>query len=237
VLDCGGAAETLTVRWLLDAVPPDAHPTLTPRRAGACQPCAPPAAPILELLTTTDDPEWRHACLCPEKGSAQPSVAYPVRLFVSDGRPGNEHVIEAQPFSVQVEADQPPCVDGVDPPPGSYVIDRTQPQRFQVVDVLDDRDVEASVDPAAQLQLTWAIWRTSDPAWRLVPLAGAHTLTFDASTLPVGERVRVRTQPIDRMGARATCADAVDVCTVSTCLPQLSPGACEEWVTWDLEVR
>jgi hypothetical protein len=152
---------------------------------------------------------------------------YTVVLDASDGSSS----VTSPVADVPVSPDAPPCITGEDPAAGSYVVDRTQTQSFQVTGVFDDRDPFGS----ASLTFAWSVWRESDPSWRVVPTHPQSTYALDASTFLVGEKVRVRVEAIDRTGALASgCAIDADDCTVSSCMPG---GACHKWKTWDLELR
>jgi hypothetical protein len=227
VVGCAGQPERLTARWSIDSMPAGSFPSLALAGSGACPPC--PAAPTQAVLTVETEvsaPGWQQVCFCSGKAAATPLGSYPVSVHISDGLKENE--LTAAPFDVRVDSDAPPCIDGTFPPAGSYVVDRTQPLTLTVVRVADDRD-------AATATLAWSLYTSSDPVWRAVPSYSGRQYSPDLAALPVGEHVRVRAVPLDRLGARAGCAPDAAVCTAPTCLPNLP--VCQEWVTWDLELR
>ena len=135
---------------------------------------------------------------------------------------------------VPVGADEPPCITGTNPVAGSYVVDRTELQEFDVDGVVDDRDVFGTDGIGFQ----WSVWREADPTWRPVPSWTLSTYQLDVSSFGVGEKVRVRAEALDRTGALVpptTCPPDADDCVVASCAS--APNACHKWKTWDLELR
>ena len=168
-------------------------------------------------------------CLWTDPVLGAATAMYDVAVEVDDGT-----TLAAGPVAnVPVGLDQPPCITGTNPVAGSYVVDRTQLQLFDVDGVADDRDLFG-----VGISFLWSVWRGSDPVWRTVPSWTLSTYQLDVSPFGVGENVRVRVEAIDRTGSLASPAicpiDAAD-CVVSSCAS--SPNLCHKWKTWDLELR
>jgi hypothetical protein len=105
-------------------------------------------------------------------------------------------------------------------------------QELAVTGAIDDLDPFGS----SALSFVWSIWREQDPVWRQVPDWSLPSYQLDTSDFGVGEKVRVRVQPADRLGARASCDVDADTCTPDSCLVP-SGGTCQAWMTWDLDLR
>lgn len=219
-----GTVEMLSYTWRITSMPGSARPVLT---AFANNDCMPPDAASGTTLTL---PSYTtQVCLWTDPTAMTTSTAmYSVELSASDGTNSSDKPVVA---NVTVSPDQPPCITGTQPVAGSYVVDRTLTQHFEVEGVFDDRDPFGS----ARLIYAWSVWRESDPSWRAVPLRPQSTYDLDTSGFLVGEKVRVRVEAIDRTGGRAVgCDPNADDCVVTSCIPV---GACHKWKTWDLELR
>jgi hypothetical protein len=220
--------ETLRYTWRIVGLPASSHAVIGPRPDQGLSPCpsTPPAGLGSEWTPTAkDDPA--HACLYPDVGGANYPDMYQVGVFVSDGTTE----VRTDLFAAAVRADLPPCLAGVAPPAGSLVVDRDEVQRFLVTGVIDDLDPFSSPG----LTFAWSIWRERDPVWRAVPSWTLPSYTLDPAGFGVGERVRVRVEPLDRTAQKAACDPDDDVCGTTSCL--VSGNVCQEWVTWDLELR
>jgi len=128
-------------------------------------------------------------CVYPDVGGVTTQFPYDVAMFVSDG---NTEVV-THTFTAGVRADLPPCLSGGAPVAGAYVVDRSEVQRFAVTGVVDDLDAFGT----ALLTYEWSIWRELDPVWRTVPNWSLGNYELDTSSFGVGEKVRVRVQPVD----------------------------------------
>ncbi len=227
--------ETMTYRWQLEGLPADSNAVLGPKPSkdssllgdGDCPPSPTPGLTKIYLPGASNAP--KAACLYTDVGGgvAVPDT-YQIALYVSDGTTE----IRSNLFSALVRIDLPPCMTGVTPAAGSYVVDRSEPQDFMVTGVVDDLDPFGS----PTLSFVWSVWREQDPTWRQVPDWSLPSYELDASSFGVGEKVRVRVEPADRMGLRAVCDDSADACVIDSCL--VPPGqSCQAWMTWDLELR
>lgn len=218
------AAETLTYTWRITDQPSGTKPVLTLDDGSGC---AKPTALAGPTATTTD--ATTQACLWTDPMIVGLSAMYSVALEVSDGTTTTVGPVG----DVPVGPDQAPCITGTDPVAGSYVVDRTVMQEFQVDGVADHRDPFGSPN----LTFAWSVWRGTDPVWRAVPSWTLSTYQLDVSAFGVGEDVRVRVEAIDRTGAHAPasiCPVDNDDCLVMSC--ESSP-VCHKWKTWDLELR
>ncbi|MCU1276829.1 MAG: hypothetical protein JWM53_375 [bacterium] len=218
---CPGA-EKLTYTWRIREQPSGTNPVLTLLDTSGCR--KPTATSGLRV--STSDPKAQ-VCLWTDPMIVGDLAMYSLAVDVSDGT--SSATLDAG--AVAVTVDEPPCITGTDPIAGSYVVDRTQLQQFDVDGVVDDRDLFG-----AGIGYAWSVWRQSDQTWRPVPSWTLSTYQLDVSSFGVGEKVRVRVEALDRTGARAsTCSlDSAD-CTVPSCAS--SPDVCHKWKTWDLELR
>jgi hypothetical protein len=192
-------------------------------------PCPPSPAPGLTTSWQAGLHDFPTAvCFYPDAGGQTTPDMYEVVVTVSDGTTG----IRSNVFEAPVRADLPPCLTGASPAAGSYVVDRDSVQELAVTGAEDDLDPFGSTG----LSFVWSIWREQDPTWRQVPDWSLPSYQLDTSDFGVGEKVRVRVQPADRMGVRASCDFEQDTCTGDSCL--VAPGQlCQAWTTWDLELR
>jgi hypothetical protein len=203
--------------------------TLTPLDSNGN--CAAPTASSSKTLVVTSP--MAQVCL-----NTDPSVAggsaYTVTLTVDDGN--NNPTGGLTPLSVGVSADEPPCITGVAPEAGDYVVDRTQIQQFDVAGVIDDRDTLGQ-----QLGLVWSVRRDSDTTWTEVPNWRVPSYQLDLSSYGVGETVHVRVEAIDRTCTDpATCTNSACPTTTADCIVNSCVSmtdACHKWKTWDLELR
>jgi hypothetical protein len=227
--------ETITYRWKIVGLPADSHAVIGPKPSqdaahpsgDAGCPTTPPAGLTAEYVPGEMDFPGA-ACFYPDVGGATIPRMYQIALFVSDGNTE----IRTDVYEAPVRADLPPCLTGASPTPGAYVIDRAELQHFLVTGVADDLDPF----PSPQLGFVWSIWRERDPTWRAVPSWSLPSFDLDPSQFSVGEKLRVRVEPLDRTQQRAGCSADADTCTVDSCL--VPPGqTCQQWATWDLELR
>jgi hypothetical protein len=218
-------AETLTYTWRISNQPSGTEPVLTLHEGSGC------AMPTVLSGPTASAPDaMTQVCLWTDPMIVGATGMYSVVLEVSDGTT----TTTGPAADVSVSPDEPPCITGTNPIAGSYVVDRTQLQEFDVDGVLDDRDTFGGPN----LTFAWSVWRQTDPVWRAVPSWTLSTYQLDVSTFGVGEDVRVRVEAIDRTGALASpsvCPVDADDCVVYSCASQ--PNVCNKWKTWDLELR
>jgi hypothetical protein len=170
-------------------------------------------------------------CLWPDYGPSGGSTMYTVTLTVSDGT----STASVQTV-VPVTGDALPCIDSLNPPDGSYVVDPNSPAPFDtltVAKVIDDLD-PYPVPPGTTTQISfkWTLWRESDPVWRTIPFSGGQ-YSPDYSVFGVGEHVRIRVEAVDRSGKPASCDVSLDSCAVESC----NASPCYQWKTWNLELR
>jgi hypothetical protein len=183
------------------------------------------------------------ACLTPDVPGS-----YTITLVVQDGfqRPAAMQSTDGQTASMtfQVADDRPPCMDGFDPPPGLYLLDRAMPQTFEVTEVLDDLDPYPPTSPPASFRhFVWSLWRASDPVWRELSAFDGNALLVDGSDFALDELVQIRVAAHDRV-ARDTsaCDPAQATCDYSTAYPNAmncfgNGVTCEAWVTWQARFR
>jgi hypothetical protein len=220
-------SEKLTYQWRVSDQPSGTKPVLTlyDAKAKAC------VAPTSASGLTVDAADAKtQVCLWTDPMISGATAMYGVVLDVFDGTSRATSPVGNVPVSV----DEPPCITGTDPIAGSYVVDRTQLQQFQVDGVADDRDVFGS----SGISYSWSVWRESDPVWRAVPSWTLSTYQLDVSSFGVGENVRVRVEALDRtlaLASPASCPVDADDCVVTSCAS--SPNVCHKWKTWDLELR
>jgi hypothetical protein len=225
--------ETLTYRWEVTGLPAGSHAAIGPKPSKGSTPagdasCPPSPAPGLGATWTPGAGDFpTAACFYPDVGTNPVAAMYQITLYVSDGNTE----IHGTAFTAPVRADLPPCLTGAAPEPGSYVVDRSGVQEFAVTGVADDRDPFGS----PELGFVWSIWREQDPTWREVPDWSLPNYALDTSGFSVGEKVRVRVVPADRLGARTSCDVDQDSCAVMSCITGTS--LCQTWMTWDLELR
>jgi hypothetical protein len=225
--------ETLRYRWEVTGLPATSHAVIGPKPSKGSTPagdadCPPSPAPGLAATWQPGSGDFpTAACFYPDVGSDPVPSMYQITLYVSDGNTE----IHATTFMAPVRSDLPPCLTGAAPEPGSYVVDRNATQEFAVTGAIDDRDPFGS----SGLGFVWSIWREEDPTWRTVPDWSLPSYALDTSGFSVGEKVRVRVVPADRLGARASCNVDDDTCTVMSCITGTS--LCQTWMTWDLELR
>lgn len=216
--------ETMTYTWRITRQPSGAPPAqLTLFADGGCT--APTAGSGVTLPVPSTATQ---VCLWTAAGATSTTSMYSVAMDASDGTTR----VTSATADVPVAADAPPCITGTDLVEGSYVLDRTQRQSFQVLGVADDRDPF----PSDKLTFAWSLWRESDPTWRAVPSHPQPSYDLDGSLFGVGEHAKLRVEAIDRTGGRAACdINKDDVCLVTSCA---SAGqACHKWKTWFLELR
>src|SRR5439155_20027236 len=121
--------------------------------------CAPPTATSTTSLVVAD--AKRQVCLWTDETVTAATQMYSMVLDASDGTT----TVPSAAVNIPVAPDAPPCITGTQLPTGSYVVDRTELQTFQVTGVADDRDSFGS----ALLTFRWSVWRETDPVWRVVP--------------------------------------------------------------------
>jgi hypothetical protein len=218
--------ETLTFTWTLTPPAGSASAVFTPWMDHVgCVPMTSMSSNSLSETTTNQ------VCLWPDYGPSLTSAPYAINLTVSDGGDTKDSISA----SIPVTGDALPCITGMNPTEGSYVIDPKNPAPFTVLSVTsitDDLDTLA-VNGGGTITFYWSLWRESDPVWRDIPI---HTNSYfpDYSVFGVGEHIRIRVEAVDRTGTRASCSDpSVDECEVRSCnLP-----TCYQWKTWNLELR
>jgi hypothetical protein len=224
-----GPGEKLTYTWRIAAQPSGTRPVLTLYDAVA-RACVDKNALSGSSVVAPDD--TTQVCLWTDAMINGAVAMYSVVLDVSDGTT----TTTSPAGDVPVGADEPPCITGTEPIAGSYVVDRSAMQTFDVDGVKDDRDLFGTDG----ILYVWSLWRESDPTWRTVPLWSTSTYQLDVSSFGVGENVRVRVEAVDRkgIGPRATaamCPVDADDCVVDSCASK--PDVCHKWKTWDLELR
>jgi hypothetical protein len=231
---CEMYRETLSYTWKIVSLPSSSAAVIGPKPSQSSQtpsgdaPCPPTPPPGLGT-------EWhpgpgdvpRAICFYPDVGGGTAAVSYQLMLAVSDGTTE----IRSSVLDLPMLADQPSCVTGSEPAAGSYIVDRNQVQSFQVTGVTDDLDSF----PSPNLSYVWSLWRQADPVWRQIPSYNQPSYSLDASSFGVGEKVRVRVEPLDRRRVRATCDPDADSCAHDSCL--ILGSQCQAWITWDLELR
>ena len=214
------APEVLTYQWRVVPPPGSVAAKLTLFDNGKCTPATSSDGPT---LTTTSPAQ--QVCVWPDYGKPLVPSPYFVEVDASDGSGESQSV----GVSVDVEADQPPCITSVEPVAGSYVVDPNDPRgfaRLAVSQVADD------LDAFPQITFVWSLWRETDPSWRTID---THDYSYspDYSLFGVGEHVRIRVEAVDRTGTLGSCDVAQDTCVASSCA---APN-CAKWTTWDLELR
>jgi hypothetical protein len=225
------ATDVLAYTWRISAQPSGTKPVLTlydKQQKG----CTPVTATSTTTLMVIDPTVW--VCLWTDPMIAGSTAAYNVVFDVTDDPSDPTHTVTSPSASISVGPDQPPCITGTNPVAGSYVVDRTVLQEFDIDGAVDDRDPFGS----ANLTFAWSVWRDSDPTWRDVPSWTQSTYQLDVSSFDVGEHVRVRAEAVDRTGARvppSSCPIDADDCQVASCASL--PDVCHKWKTWDLELR
>ncbi len=218
--------EALQYTWRVVGMPSGARPVLTTWDSN--NGCATPTAASGMTLTLTD--AAAQVCLWTDTVAPASTSMYGIVLDASDGN----STVTSTTADLPVLPDQPPCITGTQDPAGSYVVDRTQLQQFDVTGVVDDLDPLGA--QTSQLAFRWSVWRDSDPTWRVVPDWPSPTYQLDTSSFGIGEHVRVRVEAIDRGGSRSgACDPSLDDCAVTSCAAV--SGACDVWKTWDLELR
>ena len=220
-------SETLRYTWRITAWPDGAQPVLT---AWDGQGCLPKTSSSGTTLAVSDASQ--QVCLWTDANVVAATAMYSVVMDVSDGTT----TVTSPVGDVPVSADEPPCITGTNPVAGSYVVDRSQPQEFDVDGALDDRD---RFDTGG-ITFAWSVWSESNPTWRPVPSWDLSTYQLDLSSFGVGEKVRVRVEAMDRTGPAglvppSICSPDADDCVVASCAT--APNACHKWKTWDLELR
>jgi hypothetical protein len=217
-------AERLTYTWRIVDAPTGSAPRLT-SYDGGCAAATATSGPTLAVAAPT-----AQVCLWTDPTLTGATALYTVVLDVSDGTT----TVTSPAGEVPVSADAPPCITGTNPIAGSYIVDRSELQRFDIDGVLDDRDAFGTPG----ITFAWSVWREADPVWREVPSWPMSTYQLDVSSFGVGETVRVRAEALDRTAARAPaslCAVDADDCSVASCAA--APAVCHKWKTWNLELR
>jgi hypothetical protein len=227
--------EVHTYKWRVIERPSGS--TMASLTGGHCDESA-PAPGMLEYPAGSGRQDANIACL-----RTDVSGDFVVELFVDDGAsrpvPKEEQRITRK---VIVGPDRPPCMDGFDPTPNSYVLDRnaTPQTAFTVTEVRDDLDsYPASFGGPT---FVWSVWHERDPVWRTVPNYPLHTYTLDPTAYLVDEKVRLRVMAQDRVPRAApTCDEQLATCPLShdhpteICFPEAD--RCQAWVTWDVRFR
>jgi hypothetical protein len=217
-----GMYESLSYAWTLKPPPGSTAAAITYATNGHCAPR--PSGAVLSLLASSTD----QVCVWPDYGPALASTDYGITLTVSDGGDTADSIST----SVGVTGDALPCITGLSPGAGSYVIDPQNPAPF---DTLSVSAVTDDLDSLGTLTFYWSLWRESDPVWRDIAIHDTH-YSPDYSIFGVGEHVRIRVEAVDRTGKRAkdSCSDpSVDSCEVRSC----NSSPCYQWKTWNLELR
>jgi hypothetical protein len=175
----------------------------------------------------------KKVCLWPDFAMPNAGSLYTISVTATD----EVSTTAAVNVGLTVKNEGPPCLTGLYPPVGSYVIDPQNPTDF---DLLRAGSVADQVDGypggAGQLTFIWTLWRDSDPTWRTIPVSGP-SYSPDYSIFGVGEHVRIRVAVVDRTSVAPSCADtSLDTCQVKSCAmdPTLT---CNQWATWNLEMR
>jgi hypothetical protein len=222
---CPGG-ETLTYTWTIKDWPAgSAMPTLGLFDGTNC----PPAGAGSGKQVTVTSPTAQ-ICLRTDPNVTGPTALYTVVLDVADGA---NKPIELM-SSVAVYPNEPPCITGTNPVAGSYVVDRSQLQLFDVDGAVDDRDHFSD----GTIGFVWSVRRDSDATWTEVPNWRLSTYQLDPSSFGVGETVHVRVEAVDQSNLPApgtSCPSSTADCTVKSCIT--APLTCHKWKTWDLELR
>ena len=227
--DCS-PTEQLAYTWRISAQPSGTKPALTlyDKKSG----CAPVTATSTTTLMVLDPTV--QVCLWTDPMIAGSTEMYSIVFDVTDNPSDPTRTVTSPVANVAVGADQAPCITGTNPVAGSYVVDRTIEQQFDITGAKDDRDPFGSNG----LTFAWSVWRDADPNWREVPSWTTPSYQLDVSSFDVGEHVRVRAEAVDRTGARvppSSCPIDADDCQVASCASL--PDVCHKWKTWDLELR
>ncbi|MDY0003850.1 MAG: hypothetical protein RBU30_21310 [Polyangia bacterium] len=150
---------------------------------------------------------------------------FSVTVTVSDGAgPGST---DSASKDLHIVDDQPPCIVSTVPgySAGLLVFDRTESRRLEVTRVSDDLDPY----PGGALgSFAWWVELASGSGFLPVSGYGFPYLDLDGSAYLLGQRIRVRVMPLDRVERdmplcpeeQATCGDL-----------------CLRWITWDIEFR
>jgi hypothetical protein len=153
-----------------------------------------------------------------------------VRVTATDPQGGTGQVDR----SVQVAADQPPCLGALDPglTGGTIVVD--QARRFAVLSVSDDINVypaPSASDP--YLRAAGFHWSLASPATggALVPLDwDGNDVVVDPADYAPGDELDLRVEISDAVDRTLPCADEAATCSIEA-------NACLQRQTWHLEIR
>jgi hypothetical protein len=152
---------------------------------------------------------------------------YVVTLTVNDESDGSQGRSTAPPLTLDVAADQPPCIDKTSPPFGSFWVgDPTRDATFSVAHVDDDGDPQ-------ELHFTWFYGRINDP-WTIVD-NDFPGLNIKADTFQVGDEADVRVEIRDRPN-QVSIDNALLVCgNEALCSAQPQRPTCFQRVTWKVK--
>jgi hypothetical protein len=219
-------SEKVTYTWRISDWPAGGKPVLTSYDGVHCAKPTSLDGSTITVANSTDQ-----VCLWTDETVAGASAMYSVVLDVSDGTTS----VTSPAGNLDVAPDQPPCITGTNPVAGSYVVDRTQVQMFDVDGALDDRDAFGD----GSITYAWSVYRALDNTWRQVPDWSLSSYELDPSSFGVGEKIEVRVEAldrVDRMNARppSCTVDQLD-CTPYACASK--PNVCHKWKTWELELR
>jgi hypothetical protein len=228
--NCPGP-DVLTYHWTVTPPPGSLMPVFTEWDGTSCKPMS---MGTMDYQAT----DWKtKVCLWPDFGMPRSGSSYTVSLAVTNGASTTPAITTA----LTVTPEGPPCLS-VYPQAGSYVVDPKDPVPFDslsVVDVKDQIDSLGAVQQGqGQLTFYWSLWRETDPTWRDIPTTD-KMYAPDFSLFGVGEHVRIRVEVVDRTGVRAgaSCSDpSVDDCAVTSCAQPINV-VCNQWTTWNFELR
>jgi hypothetical protein len=153
---------------------------------------------------------------------------YRVQVTVSDGTSEDPLVCCDEAYrDLHVIEDEPPCVTATDPDfaTGTLIFDRGEIRRLEVTQVQDDLDPYPG---SAQASFAWSMERS--PGEGFTVLSGYHFpyLDLDGADYDLGQIVRVRVRPLDRVERDPPqCPESQQTCG----------SQCFQWVTWDIEFR
>lgn len=152
---------------------------------------------------------------------------YVVALTVREESDESQGSSAAAPLTLDVAADQPPCIDMTVPPFGSFWAgDPTRDATFSVAHVDDDGDPQ-------ELHFKWFYGRVDD-AWTLVD-NDFPGLNLKADTFHVGDEAEVRVEIRDRPN-KVSIENALLACgTEPFCSAQAQRPTCFQRVTWKVK--
>ncbi len=153
---------------------------------------------------------------------------YTVTVEVDDGTTGSQQqCCDSADKDLHVIEDEAPCIAATDPDfsTGTLIFDRSEVRRLEVIQVTDDLDPYPG---GAEASFEWSL--ETEPGEGFVPIAGYHFayLDVDGADYNLGQQIRVRVRPLDRVERDAPqCPESQQTCG----------SDCYEWITWDIEFR